>query len=162
MTPEQLLALVAARSVPMAEPVGGAAPEWTLVDCGYAAAGLTREQMAAFWWRYARDVGVYNLLWRSLYGEAVGLQRREGWAKRVDGRCYLAELVTLVIAEEQLSDVDRQRLRDKLPLRWPEGVWEAKLARRYAKLGAVLDRWCGEAHRHMARRMRKDEEEGDE
>lgn len=159
MTPEHLLTLVAARSQSLQEPIGGAAPTWTLAEAGYAAAGLTRAQAAAMFWRYMRDDGARRVLWACLLDEAARLFTEERWPDRIAGRLYLVDLVELAIAEETLSDVDRQRLRDRLPGRWPEGVWNQQLAKRYAKVGAILDAWCAEAHRHMARRIRSEDAE---
>jgi hypothetical protein len=157
MTPEQLLSMVAARSLALAEPIGGAAPTWTLVEAGFAAAGLSRAQTAAFWHRYARDPGVRRTLYADLAAEAGRLALEQHWPPQVAGRPYLAELVQLAIAEETLSDLDRQRLQDRLPSYWPEGVWDRHLARRYRAIGQILDCWCAEAHWHMAQRMREDE-----
>lgn len=160
MTPEQLLALVAARSVAVSEPVGGAKPEWTLVELGFVSAGLRREQMEAFWWRHARDVGVVRSLGRRLLAEVREVARREGWPRLIGGRDYVPELVVLAIAEEQLSDLDKQRLRDRLEGHWPDGEWGRQLSRRYRVVGSILDGWCMEAHWHMVLRMREDTYEG--
>jgi hypothetical protein len=158
VTPEQLLALVSGRSLPLAEPVGGAAPAWTLVECGFCAAGLTPEQAAAFWWRYAHDPTAHGQLLRALRLEVERIAAAERWPERVDGRAYIDELVALALAEDVLSDLDRHRLRERLPREWPPGAWQRHLARRYARVGAVLDAWCADAHRHMAARMRDDDD----
>jgi len=159
MTPEALLAKVAARSVSLAEPVGGATPAWTLVEAGFASAGLSRAQMAAFWWRYARDPAVRSILYGALLTEAGRIFTLERWPDRIAGRPYLNDLVLLAMAEDQLSDLDRQRLRDRLPKHWPEGVWDRQLSKRYRAVGHILDAWCAEAHRHMAQRIREHDDD---
>ena len=134
--------------------MGGSRPLWTLVEAGWGCAGLTEAQLAAFWWRYARDGKALQVLTPLLHQEAARIAREQQWPKLCDGYPYLPELVEHVLAEETMSDVQRHKVLERLAAVWGTS-WEKHLSRRHRAIGAILDRWCVGAHDHIARRIRE-------
>lgn len=152
MTPETLLALVSGQSIALAEPVGGRVPQWTLVEAGFGMASLQSPYTLAFCYRYARDPSVYQRLYTELLAESMRLADSEHWKTRIDGRRYLGYLVEVVMAEEWMSNLDRQRMLTSIEKQWGE-AYESFLARKQRKIAMILDRWCAAAHEHIARRI---------
>lgn len=152
MTPETLLALVSGQSIALAEPVGGRVPQWTLVEAGFGMASLQSPYTLAFCYRYARDPSVYQRLYTELLAESMRLADSEHWKTRIDGRRYLGYLVDVVMAEEWMSNLDRQRMLTDIEREWGE-AYESFLARKQRKIAMILDRWCTAAHEHIARRI---------
>ncbi len=157
MSPERLVALVLAHGPGFAEPVGGSRPEWTVLEAAWGCAGLSDDHLAAFWWRYARDQAAGATIRRVLWKEAHGLAERERWPMTLHGQPYLLDLVWVVLAEEQMSELQRDRLQRMLKLEWSEPTWDKHLAPKHRAIGAVLDRLCTDAHEHIARRIREHE-----
>jgi hypothetical protein len=154
LTPERLFALVLAHSPGFAEPIGGGKPTWTILEAAWGASGIPNDLLSAFLWRYARDGTALAALQPLLVNEAQRLSKRERWPKTIDGIPYLLDLVELVLAEEQLSELDRERLRQRLEYGWGEATWNRYLAPKHRAIGAILDRLCVDAHEHIARRIR--------
>ena len=154
MTPERLLALVLAHSPGFAEPVGGGRPLWTILEAAWGCAGLSSDRVAAFWWRFARDDRSRTVLETALMDEAVRIAEREQWPKRIAGELYVGALVELVIAEEIMSEIQRERLQQRLEQLWGP-TWQGQIARKHRAIGAILDRWCTDGHEHIARRIRE-------
>jgi len=156
MTPETLLALVSGQSIALAEPVGGRVPQWTLVEVGFGMASLQSPYTLAFCYRYARDPSVYQRLYTELLAESMRLADSEHWKRRVDGRRYLGYLVDVVMAEEWMSNLDRQRMLTSIEKQWSVGTYGSFLARKQQKIAMILDRWCAAAHEHIAHRIRNE------
>lgn len=156
MTPELLLALVSGRSIALAEPVGGKRPEWTVIEAGWGLSRLQSCYDAAFRYRHGRDPSVYWRLHRFLWDEAMRTSWESKWKRKVAGRYYLNDLVALVLAEEWLSNLDRQRLVLRLTGSWPEGVYEREIQPKQRTVAMILDRWCSAAHEHIQHRIRCD------
>ena len=158
MTPENLLALVSGQSIALAEPVGGRVPQWTLVEAGFGMGALESPYSLAFCYRYARDASVYRRLYAKLLTESIRLAEFEHWKTRLNGKRYLEGLVEIVMAEEWMSDLNRQRLLIQMECNWPTGVYHRQIARKHRAIAMILDRWCAAAHEHIARRIRNDQE----
>ena len=155
MTPERLLALVLAHSPGFAPMVGGSRPAWGLLEAGWGFAALPAEAWAAFLWRYGRDGQALTALHPLLLAEARYIARREHWPEQIAGAPYLLDLVELALAEEQLTELDRDRLRRRLEHGWGAEVWTRQLERKHRVIGAVLDKWCVDAHESISRRIRE-------
>lgn len=153
------MALVSGKSLSISEPVGGRRPEWGIPECGWGHARLQRIYDMAFRFRHSRDGGVFTRLQACLRLESERIAWREKWKRKIDGRLYLDDLVAIVLLEEWLSHLDRQRLVEKLQKRWPEGVYERQIQPKQRRIGMVLDAWCSTAHEHVARRIRQEEPE---
>lgn len=158
MTPERLFALVLAHSPGFAEPVGGGKPSWTILEAAWGASGFDNKRLAAFLWRYTRDPASGSAVYRVLWNEALQLSQRERWPTVIQGQPYLGELVKIVVAEEQMSELQRDRLLRWLKERWGDAVWDRQVAPKHRAVGAILDRYCVDAHEHIARRIRDDED----
>jgi hypothetical protein len=114
---------------------------------------LSSPYLLAFWYRFARDPAVRQRLYGILLAESMRLASLEGWKQRVEGRLYLGYLVGVVMAEEWMSNLDRQRLADHMEQEWPRGVYQRFLVRKQRKIAMILDRWCAAAHEHIAARI---------
>ena len=157
MSPERLLALVLAHSPGFAEPVGDGRPTWTVLEAAWGCAGFDNDALSAFLYRYTRDQGAGRAVRRVLWSEALRLSQRERWPLLIDGRPYLSDLVHIVMVEETMSELQRDRLLRLLKFDWGEAIWDRMLAPKHRAIGAVLDRLCTDAHEHIARRIRDDE-----
>lgn len=152
MMPETLLAMVTGQSVAPTEPVGGRVPQWTLAEAGFGMGYLSSPYLLAFCYRYARDPSVYGRLYEKLLAESRSLARNERWKHRVNGRFYLEYLVAVVLAEEWMSHLNRQRLLMQIEREWGE-AYGRHLVKKQGKIAMILDRWCAVAHEHIARRI---------
>ena len=157
MTPETLLALVSGQSIALAEPVGGRIPQWTLVEAGFGMGELRSPYLLAFWYRYARDRSVYQRLYEELRAESIRLAEAEHWKTRLNGGRYMDGLVGIVLAEEWMSNLDRQRLLVQMQCNWPSGLYDEQIARKHRAIAMILDRWCAAAHEHIAQRIRTED-----
>lgn len=155
MTPERLLALVLAHSPGFAEPVGGGRPTWTVLELSWGCAGFDNEHLSAFLWRYARDHGAGQQVRKVLSQEALKLAERENWPETISGQRYLGDLIAVVLAEETMSELQRDRLLRMMKTEWGEAVWDRYLAPKHRAIGAILDRMCVDAHEHISRRIRE-------
>lgn len=161
MTPEALMARVSGQSIALADPIGGARPQWTLVEMAWGCAHKLDERFyLAFRWRHGRDGGCYGRLREFLLHETEQLAWRDRWKRKINGvaqNLYLRELVNIVLNEELMSFVERQRLLTVLEKQWPEGVFDREIAPKQRRIAMLLDAWCAAAHEHVARRIRDDE-----
>lgn len=157
MNPEILIAVVQARAAQLDGVTSGGRPEWTVLECAWGLSRLPAGPLNAFLWRYARDGKALATLLPALLNEAVRLARRERWPERVDGLPYLTELTAVVVHEEHMSDVQRDRLLRRLEATWGPEIWSRHLARKHRAIGVLLDRWVTDGYEHVARRIREDE-----
>lgn len=158
MNPELLIALVQARGCVLDNATTGGKRQWGILEAAWGLSDLRNGPLDAFLWRYARDGRVLVTLLPALTSEAHRLARSERWPSLIDGLPYVAELSEVVVHEEHMSDLQRDRLLRRLEAAWSPEVWNRHLARKHKSIGAILDRWCTDGHEHIARRIREYEE----
>jgi hypothetical protein len=86
--------------------------------------------------------------------EALELAEREDWPETISGQRYLGDLIAVVLAEETMSELQRDKLLRMMKTEWTEPVWDRYLAPKHRAIGAILDRLCTDAHEHISRRIR--------
>lgn len=133
---------------------------------------LERPAELAFRYRWGRDDSVRGELKGYLLQEAVDLKAVEQWpatVARLDKATgelaqakFLEDLVDLVLLDEHhwwFLDQAIVMEGEPIPLRVVvmrvrPRVWERQLSRLYSALQQFLNIWCGDAHGHIARKLR--------
>ena len=159
MTPEQLLALAAARGVNL-DAVSRGEPEWTIADVAMAASGLGSIPFAVALYSLAGDDGCWSILKRYLLECLLAERERLGWAARVDRMNgqrsrFAEELCELFLAEERRPCVFQMapHLRAVAMQVEPE-IWRRTVSHQYAYVASEYHRRLVDAEDHVKRRIR--------
>lgn len=159
MTPEQLLALAAARGANL-EAVSRGEPEWTLADVAMAASGLGAIPFAIALYSLAGDDACYARLKLYLLECLLAERERLGWASRVDRMSgertlFAEELCELFLAEERRPCVFQvaPHLR-AIALQVEPETWRRTVSHQYAYVASEYHRHLVDAEDHVRRRIR--------
>lgn len=173
MTPQRLILLCNAKGIDFRKVSEGTGERWSPDDAAMACASYVRDGQTyyldqcseyAFRYRWAGDDSVRSAVWSYLFMTAMEIKAHEGWPdtiKRMDHKTkqfkeskYLSDLVDLAVIEEHHWWVLGSLNLWSTWMGVYPAVWTKILSKRYEAIRFYLDMWCGNAHSHIARRLR--------
>lgn len=152
MTPERLLALTAAGTLPLPKLPAGPRPQWTVVEAGMAAQGLERDPWYALRYSFAGDDSVREALEFALRAWASTCIMRRWWPLVVrEAPPYRYDLVSLHMDEERHTSVfqSAQEMRPLL-MACNDSQWRKTLEPLYEEVRLKYLGWLADGRKHMA------------